>query len=162
MRSALAVFLTLAVLLGLIGQVNHALSPLHVFLFDGGLFVTYGALTLPFGPGLAAALAAGLLYDANTPVAMGTHALLFGAAHALLYRWRDHLPHDDATGQVTVALLANLGLFLSLAFILGHRAPTPVSNWPRIGADLIWSQIAVALAGPWCFALQRRVLSLPA
>ena len=59
-------------------EVNHLLSSRQLFFFAGGLHVAFIALTQPFGPGLAAVLVGGLLCDAATPFAFGTHAALFG------------------------------------------------------------------------------------
>ena len=48
MRGAVALFLTLYLLRALVAEANNALSGLHVWLFAGGLFVTYAALAMPF------------------------------------------------------------------------------------------------------------------
>jgi rod shape-determining protein MreD len=158
MRRFLALYATLVLLWALVAQANHALAPFHIYLFAGGLFVAYSALGFPLRSGLAASFLAGLMFDANEPVAFGTHAILFAAAHALLFHLRDRLPREDRVGRVVIALLANFGLFLALSFIMADRPP--VSIWPRLLADLVCSQIALALAAPWFFALQSRVLIL--
>ena len=111
MRRFLAVLPTLLLLWALVAQLNHELAAAHVFLFVGGLFVTYTSLSFPLGAGMAASFVAGLVLDANSPVAFGTHALLFAAAHALLYDLKDRMPRDD------------MGMKLYLAF-LGHCART--------------------------------------
>jgi rod shape-determining protein MreD len=91
-------------------------------------------------------------------VPFGTHALLFSAAHALLFHLRDRLPRDDLVGRVVIALMANFGVYLALSFIADARAPSPAEAWPRILSDLVCSQVLVALAAPWFFALQARAL----
>ena len=75
MRAGLAVFLTLYLLLALVAQADSAISGLHVWLYAGGLYVVYPALLLPLRQGLAATILAGLLCDATSPLAFGTHAL---------------------------------------------------------------------------------------
>jgi rod shape-determining protein MreD len=160
MRRAAVLFLTLALLWTVVAQANGALAPAHVYLFVGGLYVTFAALVLPGGPGLAAVFLAGLMCDANAPVRFGTHALLFAAAHAVLVRLRDRLPHEHTAGRVVVALLANLGLFVALSLLRIGRLPDPAAAWARLGADLVASQLFLALVAPWLFALQTRALAL--
>lgn len=160
MRRVLVLFATSLLLWTLIVQANHALTDLRVYLFVGALFITYAALMLPLGAGIAATLLAGLMCDANSPVAFGTHTLLFAAAHALVFHLRDQLPREDTVGRTVIALLANLALFLAFSFIQIARSPAPAAVWPRLIADLVCSQVFLALIAPWFFALQHRALVL--
>jgi hypothetical protein len=160
MRRALVVFVTLVLLWAIVAQLNQALAGAHVYLFVGGLYVTYAALALPSGPGLAAVLLGGLLCDANAPVPFGLHALLFGAAHSVLFHLRDRLPHEDMAGRVAITLMANLGLLLLLSLFEIGQMPDPAATWTRLGADLIVSQVFIALVAPWFFSLQERALLL--
>ena len=131
-----------------------------MFLFAGGLFVAYAALALPWAAGLAAVLAAGMVCDANAAVPFGTHTILFAAAHAILVHLRDHLPHDETAGRVVIVLLTNFALFLLLSFIQVGRGPFAPERWARLVADLVVSQLALAVISPWFFALQARSLAL--
>ena len=160
MRPSLVTALTLLLLWTLVAQVNHALADLRVYLFVGGLYVTFAALKLPLRPGLGASLLGGLVCDANSPVSFGTHTLLFAAAHAVIYHLRDRLPRDDTVARVIAALLANLALFLVFSFIQIARSPAPAAAWPRLIADLVCSQVFLTLVAPWFFALQHRTLVL--
>lgn len=160
MRRTFFTFLTLLVLWVVVAQVNHALAGTHVYLFVGGLFVTYAALQLPLRDGLAAVLLAGLICDANSPVPFGLHTLLFAAAHAVISNLRDHVPRDETVARVIVALLANLALSLVFSFVLIGRGPVPAAVWPRLIFDLVCSQVFLALVAPWFFALQARTLVL--
>lgn len=160
MRLSLVTALTLVLLWALVAQVNHALAEFRVYLFVGSLFATYAALKLPLRSGLAATLIGGLCCDANSPVAFGTHALLFVAAHAVIFNLRDSLPRDDTPARVIVALLANLVLFLVFSFLQIASSPAPAAAWPRLIADLVCSQVFLALVAPWFFALQHRALVL--
>ncbi len=160
MFRALVIFLTLALLWALVAQVNHELADYHLYLFTGGLTITYAALVLPQRDGLAAVVLAGLLADANSPVAFGTHTLLFAAAHTITFNARDRVPRDETMARVIVALLANLALFLVFSFTQIGRLPSPASAWPRLIFDLICSQVFLALVAPWFFALQARVIAL--
>jgi hypothetical protein len=158
-RRTLAIFLTLLLLWAGVGLVNDALSGAHVALFAGGLFITYAALALPLGEGLAASLLAGAVCDANTPVRFGTHALLFATAHVLLFVFRERLPHERTAGRVGIALLANAAIFLMLSFLQAGAVTIHANPWPRLASDLVFSQIFVAPVAPWFFALQDRILT---
>jgi rod shape-determining protein MreD len=159
MPRSLVAFLSLALLWALVAQVNHELAGLHVYLFTGGLAIAYAALVLPQRDGLVAVLLAGLLADANSPVAFGTHTLLFAAAHTVVFNARDRVPRDDTAARVIVALLANLALFLVFSFTQIGRLPSPAAAWPRLIFDLVCSQVFLTVVAPWFFALQARALS---
>jgi rod shape-determining protein MreD len=158
MRGAGILFLTLYLLRALVAEANSALSGLHVWLFTGGLFVAYSAMEFPFRAGFMASLLGGLLCDSVSPVPFGTHAALFGAAHVVVYNFRERLQTDDTVVRVTVALLINLALFLALSFGQMRHVPAAATVWPRLLSDLVWSELAVAAAAPWFFALQAATL----
>ena len=158
-RTLISLLATL-VLWSVVGEINHVLAPLQVYLFVGGLGVTAAALVLPLRAGLAASFLGGLVFDSATPVTFGTHALIFAAAHAVVFHLRDRLPRDDTTGRVVIALLANLAIFLVFSFIQISRSPAPAAAWPRVLVDLVASQFFLALVCPWFFALQQRGLLL--
>lgn len=160
MRGTVALFLTLYLLRALVAELNSALAGLHVWIFAGGLFVAYSALMLPFRQGFAASVLGGLLCDAAAPVAFGTHAALFAAAHAAVFNVRERLQRGEALVRVSVALIANLALFLALAFSRLRLAHSFGAELPRTISDLAWSEALVALAAPWFFALQLRSLEL--
>lgn len=167
-----ATFLTLLLLWVLVVQLNHELSGLQIYLFVGGLFVAYSALTLRLREGMIVSALAGLLCDASMPIAITpdtsaagyglahTHLLLFCLAHAIVFNLRDRIPRTETAARVLVALFANLGIFLLFSFIHVTRSPSPAAVWPRLIADLACSQIFLALIAPWFFALQARVLFL--
>jgi len=156
MRRPLIYFLTLLLLWAVMAELNHRLSGWHVTLFAGGLFVTYAAFVLPLGEALGLAFAAGLVADSQAPVRFGSHAVLFAAVATGLYRWRHRLPHDEVFGRVAIALVANLALFFAVTFL--RFRPPPAALWPRLGSDLIFSQLWLALIAPWFFALQEKAL----
>jgi hypothetical protein len=161
MRRALVIAGTQLLLWTVVAQVNHSLSDLHLYVFVGGLYIAFGALTQPPAPGLAGAIAAGLFCDATSPAGLlGTHTLLFAAAHLTVFHVRDRIPRDETASRVVVALLANLALFLVFSFSQVHHSPAPAEVWPRLLADLAVSQIVLTLLAPWFFALQARSLVL--
>jgi rod shape-determining protein MreD len=153
----LSAFLPPALLGLLVGQANHALAPWHVWLYAGGLMVAFAALRLGFGAGFAAVFCAGLCCDAGAPLPFGTQAFLFAAAFTLIFAARDRLPREDAAAGAAVAVLANLGIFLALCLLPAGGAPA--TAWPRLLADLFFSQVFLVLAAPWFFALQLRLVT---
>ncbi len=159
-RRVLMLLLASLLLAVLLGQLNHYLGAWQLHVWCGGLFVTLAALRLDFRTGATTAFLAGLLLDAGSPVVFGTHALLFLAAHAVIFNARARAPRDETLVGVIIALLANLGLFLALSFLRIGAASAPGDAWMRNFADLALSQIVLALVAPWFFAIQIRTLQL--
>lgn len=160
MRRTLVIAGSLILLWTMVAILNDALSSLRVYVFAGALFVVFAALTQPRRPGLAAVMLAGMICDANAPVAFGTHLLLFATAHFILFHLRDRVPRDDNVLAIVVVLLTNLALFLVFSFTQIHDSPLPAAIWPRLIADLVCSQIFLSLVTPWFFALQAGALAL--
>lgn len=159
MRRPLTLFATLVLLWAIIAELNHALSSLHLYVFAGGLFVGYAALMQPMRSGLIATLLAALVCDANTPVAFGTHVILFAAAHLTVFRIRDRVPREDNIAAIILVLFTNFAMFLLFSFTQIHASAAPAAVWPRLIADLVCSQVFIALVTPWFFALQARSLA---
>jgi len=100
MRRIFVTFLTLLLLWVLVTQVNHALTELHVYLFVGGLFITYAALTFRLREGLIVSFLAGLLFDAgpeSSPV-----LLQVGTAHAHKSDRNDRDQEGEAHGPTSL------------------------------------------------------------
>lgn len=142
----------------LLGQLNHLLAPWQVHVWCGGLFVAFIALRLGYRTGAFATFIAGLLLDADAPVAFGTQAFLFLAAHAVVFTLRARAPREETVVAVMFALLANLGLFLALCFLRIDPLSHPADAWLRAFADLLASQLVLAAIAPWFFAVQTRLL----
>jgi cell shape-determining protein MreD len=160
MRVTLVLFLTLFLLRALVAQANSALCGLHVWIFAGGLFVAYSALMVPFRQGFAASVLGGFLCDSAAPVPFGTHAALFGAAHAAIYNLRERLQRDETAVRVVIVLVVNAAFFLVITLARVRHVPSAATVWPRLLSDFGWSQVTVALAAPWFFSLQLRSLEL--
>jgi cell shape-determining protein MreD len=144
----------------LLGQLNHYLAAWQIHVWCGGLFVAFAALRVGYRTGAAAAFIAGLLLDAGEPVTFGTQGFLFLAAHAMIFNIRSRAPRDETIVGVVVALLANLALFLAMSFLRIDPAVEPARAWLRVFADLLASQIVLALIAPWFFSVQTRLLEL--
>ncbi len=160
MRRLLILLACTMILWTIVTQLNHSITGMHVYLFVGALFVTFAALTQPFAAGLWSAMITGLVFDAHTPVAFGTHMILFAATHLFVYRLRDRVPRNDTISRVIVTVLANLALFLLFSFMQLIRTPAVSGVWSRLVVDLLCSQVFLAMIAPWFFALQARALVL--
>jgi hypothetical protein len=161
MKNRVFILTVASLLLALVlGQLNHYLAVWQVHVWCGGLFVTFVALRLNYGTGAAAAFVAGLLLDAGEPISFGTQGLLFLATHAVIFNMRARAPRDETVVGVVIALLANLGLFLAMSFLRVDPIVEPARAWMRIFADLLASQIVLALIAPWFFSVQARLLEL--
>jgi len=143
-----------------LAQLNHGLTPLHLHLFAGGLYVIFPALRFPAASGLLLSCLVGLWCDASSAAPLGTHLVLFATAHTLLRRARPHLDARHTPSLVLVALLTNAALYLALSGILAYRAPILARAAPRLLLDLALSEALLALIAPWFFALQTRLLTL--
>lgn len=159
-RQVPVLLLCTAGLAALLGQINHALSPLALTLTMPGLLIAFAALRLPFGSGLTVGLLTGLFLDSMAPVGFGRHAAILGLAFCLIHRVRGRLPREETLVGVVAALFVNLGVFVLLAFLDLGELPDPGAGALRLLADLLVSQLATALIGPWFLALQRRSLQL--
>lgn len=168
-RRWLIIFATTLLLWSLVGQINHYLAPVGVFLSVGGLLVAFAALRLNLRNGLTATILIALAVDAVEPVPRigshllyGPHLLLFTSAHVLIFRLRTRFPREETVFGLVTALLANLGLFLGLSLIYVEFAahPAPGAAWVRLLVDLGWSQLFIIAVAPWFLSLQRRALEL--
>jgi hypothetical protein len=160
-RRCLIPFATSLLVWWLVAEINDALAPYAAYLFVGGLLVTFAALHLRLGHGLAATVLTGLAIDAMEPGPFfGVHLVLFAVVHVLIFHLRTRIPREETAVGVVTALFANLALFLALSVLTLNREPTPGLAWLRLFADLCWSQLFVAAIAPWFFALQQRALEL--
>jgi cell shape-determining protein MreD len=159
-RRTLVVFGCGLLLWLLIGQANHYLAPARLYIWVGGLFVTFAALRLPAQEGFNASFLLGLLLDAASPVPFGLQAFLFGIAHLVLIRVRHRLAGDVTIVAVTVALLTNLALFLILTLSRMDDLPQTAASGLRLLMDLVTSQCVLVLLAPWYFSLQARALEI--
>lgn len=141
------------------GQFNHYLAhfPVSVFLF--GLCLPVAGLRLRFRPGMIAMFLSGLVIDAARPVPFGSSSLILCALYTCWHAVRTRLPRDGVAPPVIGALLANLALFLAQPLLLGATLAIGAS-WSRVLVDLLLSQFAVIVIGPWFFALQEQALLL--
>lgn len=143
-----------------VGQLNHALTPLHLSVFAGGLLVAFSALRVGFREGWWCSILLGLLIDSSAPVYFGFHALIFAIVHVVIFNFRGRFPREETSFGLLVALVSNLGLFLIITFGLIHRTPVPSAMITRLLADLLASEILILLIGPWFFALQGHSLEI--
>jgi rod shape-determining protein MreD len=159
-RQVFILCLCACVLQSLAGQFNHLVAPFAITLDLAGLLIAFAALRLSFGPALVVALFTGLWVDAYDPVSFGRHAFLYGLAVCLIHQLRGRLPREETFVCVVAALFVNLALCVVAGFLDLGSLPDPAAGALRLLADLVASQLATALLGPWFIALQLRSLQL--
>lgn len=158
-RPWLVILLTLLLLWALVAQLNHYLAVWHIYVFLGALFVTFAALHLTWRDGMILALFGGLLCDANSGAPFGAHLLFFATLQTVLFHFRSRLRETHPLTRTVVAFLANLLLFVALSAVMAAAHPVILQSWPRLLLDLLASQLLLALAAPWFFAIQDRALA---
>jgi rod shape-determining protein MreD len=159
-RQVFILCLCACVLQSLAGQFNHMIASFAVTLDLAGLLIAFAALRLPFGPALTVALFTGLWVDAYDPVSFGRHAFLYGLAVCMINQFRGRLPREETFVCVVTALFVNLALCVAAGFLDLGSLPDAGAGALRLLADLVASQLATALIGPWFIALQLRSLQL--
>ncbi len=144
------------ILLTIMRQMNHVLSPLNISLWLGGLLVAYPALKLNPRTAFTSCFIIGLMMDTWSPMKFGTHALLFGAAQIIIGRIRLRLATHEPTIELIVALIANLFMFIAMTFIAMGKSGGGSFSGLRLLTDLLISQVILVMILPWYFALQSR------
>ena len=148
------------ILMTIVRQTNHLLSPSGLSIWMGGLLITLASLHLNPKTGFVSCFLMGLMMDAWSPLGFGTHALLFGAAHIIIVRVRNRFASHELTIGITVALITNLILFVFITFIAIGRSSGGTISGVRILSDLVLSQVLLVLITPWFFSFQHRALDL--
>lgn len=157
-RRTLIVFACSLILQAMVGQLNHYLASHQLAAWLGGLFITFSALCLAPQQGLNASFLIGLLLDAVTPLPFGTHAFLFCLTHLFILRIRSRVAVTETAIRITVALIANLLLYVVITFITFAQTTGVSVSGLRIFIDLLFSQCLLVLLAPWYFALQEHAL----
>ena len=161
MRAAATLAATFALLGAILAVLNDLLAPCQVHLYAAGLFVAGAVFSWPTAAGGAALFLAGCVADANAPPELfGAQTALFCAAYLVLRALPRRFPGEETSARVAAALAINLALFLALSALRGARYPDPGAAALRLGFELAASELFVALAAPWFFALQARALAL--
>lgn len=160
LRQVLVVLLCTCGLVTLTGQINHVLAPAALTLEVAGLLVAFAGLRLDFRRALIIAFVTGLWVDASAPVVFGRHAFLYALAVCMLARFRARLPREETFVGVVAALFINLAVFVLAGFLDLGTLPDSSAGGLRLLADLVASQLFVALIGPWFFACQIQALRI--
>ncbi len=157
LRTIVAAAITLLVLF-LVGEGNHYLSPLNTHLYVAGLLITFPILRFSYRQGFVFIVLIALFYDSAAATPFGISLILFLLAHTVIYSLRSRFPREETSAALAVALLINGSLFLALALIQSTDNPAPAVYWRRAIADLFLSQIVVIILAGWFFSLQIEAL----
>lgn len=155
-----AIFLVQYLLWFIAGMLNHSLAAWQIYIYTGGLFVTYAALYAGPREGLIAVILNGFLFDAASPVPFGQHALLQAAAFTILHHMRARLAYGELLVQTAAVLIVNLVLFAAKCALQSGRMLPLSLVAERLFWDAFFSSLVLALLVPWTFALQDKVLAI--
>ncbi len=153
------VLLAIGILLQfLVGEMNHYLSPLHVYLYLGGLLITFPLLRFRYKQGFLYACLIALFHDATAPIPFGTSMILFLTAHTIVFALRSKFRREEPAAAIAVAFLLNGAIILALSVIQMPDHHFASQYWQRVVFDLFLSQAVLLLVAGWCFALQSEAL----
>ena len=103
----------------LLSQLNQTLATVSLFLFVNGLLISFPALFLPLGQGMAAVFLISIFYDSGEPWKMGASMIPNLITFTALYYIRDRIQYNNRRVFMMVALTANLFLFLYYTILAG-------------------------------------------
>jgi hypothetical protein len=153
------------IFLFLIGQANHYLSDFPLFgfgraqvhLFLAGLPLAFAALRLTLGPAVLATVATALAIESQLPLPSGAILLPATACVCVTMVLRPHFNRFEASSAVLAGIAFNLVLLLAITLVVFRHTHVSLA---RVGADMLVSQLALALLTGWFFAAQTALLEL--
>jgi rod shape-determining protein MreD len=147
-------------LLFLLAEINHLITPWHLHLFPAGLLITYAAMRLNYRAALFVVIATGLLLDAGRPVPWGTQLFALLALHGVILVVRARIGFGELHRLIVLSIVLTPVhlLIITGVSLIGH--PQPGALLGRATWDILMSTGLTALAAPWWFALQAALLAL--
>ncbi|MDX2110655.1 MAG: hypothetical protein SFY80_10480 [Verrucomicrobiota bacterium] len=124
-------------------QVNQLLCAHSLYLFTDALLLIFGAFYLRAGHVVIIALITGLFLDATRPVNFGSTAAWLMLLSLGIVLWRVRLRRENSAHITGVAMLANLILFVVLAFSRYPAAIAFHTYFMRMLVDLLLSTLVI-------------------
>ncbi len=115
----LILFILYGVALILLSQLNQSLATVSLFLFINGLLVSFPALFLPLGQGIATVFLFSIFYDSGESWKIGTSLVPNLVTFTALYYLRDRIQHNNRRVYKMVVLIVNLILYLYYTILAG-------------------------------------------
>ena len=142
-----------------IGQVNHALTVVSVYLYLSGLFLVFPAITLSFSSGLLCVFITGFLLDASLLLPFGLSSTFLALGFTISFFLRISLRRQHKFSLLLVALGLNSLLYLCFFLYCGGTSLTMGTYWIRGIMDFLFSSLVLVLIGGWFYDLQRAIFS---
>ena len=152
------VLLANLLLIALIAEINHHLTPLSLYIFPGGLLLAFAVLRLRLRQSLLANGFTALAFDALNPLPFGQTFLLFLSCHTLAFSLRGHFAKENPKYGAFVAAGMNIVLFIAITLTIAGKNFSEI-DWQRTLIDGALSTIFVLFLAPWFFSLQQTALA---
>ena len=156
----LIIFGLQALALILLSQINQSLGSVSLFLFVNGLLVTFPALFMPLGQGMAAVILLTVFYDSGESWKLGTSLIPNLVIFTVIHTTRDRIQFQNIRVCKLVVLAANLVLFLYYTILAGSNygvtAPFVFLNL----VHLLVSELVLLVVGGWLISYHKDVLQM--
>lgn len=136
----------------------------HISFYLLGLWITYPALHFSFGTGLIMSFIMGLWLDINTPLPLGTQAIIGSLAYILLQFTRQNIRKMGDLPFTLSACIINSVCLILLAFWLKNSDQDTIDYWQNISLVGIFSILIIICISPVWIAtltlfLKKRLLN---
>ncbi len=142
----------------LLTEVNALLAPVSLYLTGDALYVLFAAVYLRLKDGLLVVFVTAFVVDAMHPAPLGSSAVLYLAAYAVIIRLRLRLRRENRLHIALVGLIANTVIFLGLMIAVEVPNAGEATFWIRAMSDLLFSQVIIFLVAARLIDLQRSLL----
>lgn len=153
------VFLANLLLISLVAELNHYLTPASLHVYMGGLLLTFSILRLQLRQGILANGVTALVLDAYNPFSFGITFFLILICHTFVFSVRSNFARESIRSGLLVASGINLVLMLAYAILAFDDIPRAGTYWGRMTVDIFLSGIVVLLITPWFLSLQKTALA---
>ena len=144
----------------LLSQLNQTLATVSLFLFINGLLISFPALFLSLGQGVATIILLSIFYDSGESWPIGTSLFPNLFAFTAIYFARGRIRYHRRSLFKTVILLVNLALFIYYTILAGFRMEfTPPFIFLNL-THLLFSQLVLFAVSGWIIAYQKGVLQM--
>ena len=142
----------------LITEINALLAPVSLYLTLDALYVLFAAFYMRLKDGLMIIFVTAFFVDVMHPVPLGSSAVLYLAAYAVIIRMRLRLRRENRLHIILFGLITNTVIFLGLIIVVKVPNATEATFWLRALIDLLFSQVVVFLVAARLIDLQRSLL----
>ena len=156
----LVVFVFQSIFLILLSQLNQSLGTVSLFLFLNGLLISFPALYLPLGQGMASVILLSVFYDSGESWSIGTSLFPNLLTFTIIYYARERIRYEKRSVYKPVILLANLALYVYYTILAGARFEF-TSQFVFLNLmHMLVSQLVLLTVSGWLISYQKEVLQM--